>query len=44
MRYLLIDGQGNGSVVEIVHKAMRYTEQNVRKISEEILADIDKNC
>ena len=43
MRYLLIDGQGNfGSVDGDSPAAMRYTEARMRKISEEILADIDK--
>ncbi|UVD78883.1 DNA gyrase subunit A [Myroides albus] len=43
MRYLLVDGQGNfGSVDGDSPAAMRYTEARMRKISEEILADIDK--
>lgn len=43
LRYLLIDGQGNfGSVDGDSPAAMRYTEARMRKISEEILADIDK--
>ncbi|TRX37532.1 DNA gyrase subunit A [Flavobacterium restrictum] len=43
MRYLLIDGQGNfGSVDGDSPAAMRYTEARMRKLSEEILADIDK--
>jgi DNA gyrase subunit A len=43
MRYLLIDGQGNfGSVDGDSPAAMRYTEARMRRISEEILADIDK--
>jgi len=43
MRYLLIDGQGNfGSVDGDSPAATRYTEARMRKISEEILADIDK--
>lgn len=44
MRYQLIDGQGNfGSVDGDSPAAMRYTEARMAKISEEILADIDKN-
>ena len=43
MSYLLIDGQGKfGSVDGDSPAAMRYTEARMRKISEEILADIDK--
>lgn len=43
MRYLLVDGQGNfGSVDGDSPAAMRYTEARMKKISEEILADIDK--
>jgi len=43
MRYLLIDGQGNfGSVDGDSPAAMRYTEARMRKISEEIMADIEK--
>ncbi len=43
LRYLLVDGQGNfGSVDGDSPAAMRYTEARMRKISEEILADIDK--
>ncbi|MFT7396530.1 MAG: DNA gyrase subunit A, partial [Flavobacterium sp.] len=43
MRYLLVDGQGNfGSVDGDSPAAMRYTEARMRKISEEILADIEK--
>ena len=43
MRYLLIDGQGNfGSVDGDSPAAMRYTEARMKKMSEEILADIDK--
>ena len=43
MRYLLVDGQGNfGSVDGDSPAAMRYTEARMRKISEEMLADIDK--
>lgn len=44
MRYLLVDGQGNfGSVDGDSPAAMRYTEVRMKKISEEILADIDKD-
>jgi DNA gyrase subunit A len=43
MRYLLVDGQGNfGSVDGDSPAAMRYTEARMKKISEEILADIEK--
>jgi len=43
MRYLFIDGQGNfGSVDGDSPAAMRYTEARMRKISEEIMADIEK--
>lgn len=43
MRYLLVDGQGNfGSVDGDSPAAMRYTEARMKKISEEIMADIDK--
>ncbi|GAK77157.1 DNA gyrase subunit A [Nonlabens ulvanivorans] len=43
LRYMLVDGQGNfGSVDGDPPAAMRYTEARMRKISEEILADIDK--
>jgi len=43
MRYMLIDGQGNfGSVDGDSPAAMRYTEARMRKISEEMLSDIDK--
>ncbi|MAZ29432.1 MAG: DNA gyrase subunit A [Cytophagaceae bacterium] len=44
MRYLLVDGQGNfGSVDGDSPAAMRYTEARMQKISEEMLADIDKD-
>ncbi len=44
MRYPLVDGQGNfGSVDGDRPAAMRYTEAKLRKISDEILADLDKN-
>ncbi len=43
MRYMLIDGQGNyGSVDGDPPAAMRYTEARLAKISEEILADLEK--
>lgn len=44
MRYMLVDGQGNfGSVDGDPPAAMRYTEARMQKISEEMLADIDKD-
>jgi DNA gyrase subunit A len=43
MRYLLVDGQGNfGSIDGDRAAAYRYTEARLAKISEELLADIDK--
>ena len=43
LRYPLVDGQGNfGSVDGDNPAAMRYTEARLRKIAEEMLADIDK--
>ena len=43
MRYMLVDGQGNfGSIDGDSPAAMRYTEARMRKIAEEMLADIDK--
>lgn len=43
-RYPLLDGQGNwGSVDGDNAAAMRYTEVRMAKISQEILADLDKN-
>ncbi|HSC15269.1 MAG TPA: DNA gyrase subunit A, partial [Gammaproteobacteria bacterium] len=43
MRYLLIDGQGNfGSVDGDAPAAMRYTEVRMARITQELLADIDK--
>ena len=43
LRYLLVDGQGNfGSVDGDSPAAMRYTEARMQKISEEIMADIEK--
>jgi DNA gyrase subunit A len=44
LRYMLVDGQGNfGSVDGDSPAAMRYTEVRMRKIAEDILADIDKD-
>ena len=44
MRYMLVDGQGNfGSVDGDSPAAMRYTEARMRKIAEEMMADIEKN-
>jgi len=44
LRYMLIDGQGNfGSIDGDRPAAMRYTEARMRKISEDMLADIDKD-
>ena len=43
LRYPLVDGQGNfGSIDGDSPAAMRYTEARLRKIAEELLADIDK--
>lgn len=43
LRYTLIDGQGNfGSVDGDSPAAMRYTEIRMRKITEEMVKDIDK--
>ncbi len=43
MRYPLVDGQGNfGSVDGDPPAAMRYTEARLAKISEDILADLEK--
>src|SRR6202046_2134247 len=43
MRYPLIDGQGNfGSVDGDPPAAMRYTEERLSKVAEEMLADIEK--
>ena len=43
LRYLLVDGQGNfGSVDGDSPAAMRYTEARMKKLSEELLSDIDK--
>ncbi len=44
MRYCLVDGQGNfGSVDGDSPAAMRYTEARMMKITDEVMADIDKN-
>lgn len=44
LRYPLVDGQGNfGSMDGDNPAAMRYTEARLKKIAEEMLADIDKN-
>ena len=44
LRYPLVDGQGNfGSVDGDSPAAMRYTEARLKKIAEEMMADIDKN-
>ncbi|MBT4775511.1 MAG: DNA gyrase subunit A [Crocinitomicaceae bacterium] len=43
LRYPMVDGQGNfGSVDGDSPAAMRYTEARLRKIAEEMLADLDK--
>ncbi len=44
LRYPLVDGQGNfGSMDGDRPAAMRYTEARMRKISDEAMADIDKD-
>ncbi|WP_298419655.1 DNA gyrase subunit A [uncultured Kordia sp.] len=44
LRYMLVDGQGNfGSIDGDSPAAMRYTEARMRKISDDMLADIDKD-
>jgi DNA gyrase subunit A len=44
LRYLMVDGQGNfGSIDGDSPAAMRYTEARMQKISEDMLADIDKD-
>ncbi len=44
LRYLLVDGQGNfGSIDGDSPAAMRYTEALMKKMSEDLLADIDKD-
>ena len=43
MRYVLVDGQGNfGSVDGDSPAAMRYTEARLKPISDEMMADLDK--
>ena len=43
LRYMLVDGQGNfGSMDGDPPAAMRYTEVRFRKITEEMIADIEK--
>jgi DNA gyrase subunit A len=44
MRYMLVDGQGNfGSIDGDSPAAMRYTEARLQRISDEMLADINKD-
>ncbi len=44
LRYPLVDGQGNfGSIDGDSPAAMRYTEARLRRVSEELLNDINKN-
>ena len=44
LRYLVVDGKGNfGSIDGDSPAAMRYTEARMQKISEEMLADIEKD-
>ena len=44
LRYMMVDGQGNfGSVDGDSPAAMRYTEARLQKISEDMMADIDKD-
>ena len=44
MRYMLVDGQGNfGSIDGDPPAAMRYTEARLKQISNEMVADIDKD-
>lgn len=44
LRYTLVDGQGNfGSMDGDPPAAMRYTEARLARISDELLADIEKN-
>ncbi len=43
LRYLLVDGQGNfGSVDGDAPAAMRYTEVRMQRLTDELLADLDK--
>ncbi|MBY0433926.1 MAG: DNA gyrase subunit A, partial [Cyclobacteriaceae bacterium] len=44
LRYTLVDGQGNfGSIDGDFPAAMRYTEARLRRMAEELLADINKD-
>src|SRR6188508_1648721 len=44
LRYTLVDGQGNfGSIDGDMPAAMRYTEARLKRIAEELLADINKD-
>lgn len=44
LRYLLVDGQGNfGSIDGDPPAAMRYTEVRMKKLAQELLADLDKD-
>ncbi len=44
VRYMMVDGQGNyGSIDGDPPAAMRYTEARMRKLAEEMLADIEKD-
>ncbi len=44
LRYMMVDGQGNfGSIDGDSPAAMRYTEARMQKISEDMMADIDKD-
>lgn len=44
LRYMLVDGQGNfGSIDGDSPAAMRYTEARMQRISEDMMADIDKD-
>ena len=44
LRYMLVDGQGNfGSIDGDSPAAMRYTEARLKRIADELLADLDKN-
>ncbi|MEO5603253.1 MAG: DNA gyrase subunit A [Cyclobacteriaceae bacterium] len=44
LRYTLVDGQGNfGSIDGDFPAAMRYTEARLKRIAEELLADINKD-
>ena len=44
LRYMLVDGQGNfGSIDGDSPAAMRYTEARLKKISEDMVQDLDKD-